>query len=85
MKSSFLQKSVLNVDTYSQRFLEPMQKVLFQHGLTDKIISKIKDASPNGLTHLWNSPKEQISRRRGTYTGTISISIHKYQYHIATT
>ena len=83
-----------------------MQKVLFQHGLTDKIISKIKDASPNGLTHLWNSPKEQISikdaspnglthswnspkeqisRRRGTYTSTISISIHKYQYHIATT
>jgi hypothetical protein len=46
-----------------------MQKVLFQYGLTDKIISKIKDTSPKALIHSWNSPKEQISR---TITGGIS-------------
>jgi hypothetical protein len=57
-----------------------MKTLLFDHGLTDKILDSIE-----GLNNTWNSPKEQISIRRDTYTGTISISIHKYQYHIATT
>jgi len=42
----------LNVDTYRPEHFIPMQKVLFQHGLTDEILNS---CNHNALTNIWKN------------------------------